>query len=103
MPIPFHVAALGGTIEVPTINGKAELTIPAGIQSGTELRLKGRGVPSLTKGRPRGDQYVKVIVEVPTNLTRDQKEKLKAFADACNDNVHPRLKAFIEKAKRFFK
>ena len=103
VPIPFHVAALGGTIEVPTINGKAELTIPAGIQSGTELRLKGRGVPPLAKGRPRGDQYVKVVVEVPTNLTRDQKEKLKAFADACSDNVHPRLKAFIEKAKRFFK
>jgi len=88
---------------VPTINGKAELTIPAGIQTGTELRLKGRGAPSLLKGRQRGDQYVKVVVEVPTNLTRDQKEKLKAFADACSDSVHPRLRAFIDKAKRFFK
>ncbi|HPY90625.1 MAG TPA: hypothetical protein PLT23_07855, partial [Lentisphaeria bacterium] len=76
---------------------------PAGTQTGTELRLKGRGVPALTKGHPRGDQYVRVIVEVPTNLSRDQKEKLQAFADACTDNVHPRLKAFIENAKRFFK
>lgn len=103
VPIPFHVAALGGDIEVPTINGKVNMTIPAGTQTGAELRLKGRGVPSLSKGRPRGDQYVKVIVEVPTNLSRDQKEKLQAFAGACTDNIHPRLKAFIEKAKRFFK
>ncbi|HQL88474.1 MAG: molecular chaperone DnaJ [Lentisphaerae bacterium] len=103
VPIPFHVAALGGDIEVPTINGKVKMTIPAGTQTGTELRLKGRGVPALTKGHPRGDQYVRVIVEVPTNLSRDQKEKLQAFADACTDNVHPRLKAFIENAKRFFK
>jgi molecular chaperone DnaJ len=103
VPIPFHIAALGGKVEVPTIQGKAELTIPAGIQSGTELRLKGRGVPSLVRGQSRGDQYVRVLVEIPTNLSRDQKEKLQAFADACNDNVHPRLRAFIDKAKRFFK
>jgi len=104
VPIQFHIAALGGKVQVPTINGKTELTIPAGIQSGTELRMRGKGVPSLIRGRGRGDQYVRVVVEVPTNLDAVQREKLQEFADLCekDQHVHPRWNAFMKKARRFF-
>ena len=104
VPIQFHVAALGGKVEVPTINGKTELTIPAGIQSGTELRMRGKGVPSLIRGRGRGDQYVRVIVEVPTNLNAAERQKLQEFAELCDkdQHVHPRWNAFMKKARRFF-
>jgi molecular chaperone DnaJ len=101
VPVPFQVAALGGKVKVPTIAGAAELKIPAGTQSGTVFRLKGKGVPSL-RGHGRGDQHVRIFVEMPRDLTPAQKEKLKAFADTCEEKNYPRLREFVRRAKRFF-
>ena len=78
VPISFVTAALGGVIEVPTLEGKAELKIPAGTQSETIFRMKGKGLPSL-EGYGVGSQNVKVTIEVPKKLTKKQKELLKEF------------------------
>ena len=101
IPIKFTLAALGGTIEVPTLSGKASLKIPAGTQSGTTFRLKGRGMPGLRSGQP-GDQLVRVHVEVPAQLTAEQRKKLEDFAIACGDADEPVARSFFEKAKKFF-
>ena len=97
------VATMGGSIEVPTLDGRANLQIKPGTQSGTVMRMKGKGIKILrdSSGR-RGDQYVKIVVEVPTNLNSEQKEKLKEFAESCGDKVHPMKESFFEKAKRWF-
>ena len=103
IPISFAKAVLGGQIEVPTLDGKANLTIKPGTQSGTVMRMRGKGIKFLRDGGGRrGDQYVKVIVEVPTNLNAEQKEALTAFAEACGDTVHPMKESFFEKARRWF-
>jgi molecular chaperone DnaJ len=101
IPVKFTLAALGGTIEVPTLSGKASLKIPAGTQSGTTFRLKGRGMPALRSGHS-GDQLVRVQVEVPTHLTADQRKKLEDFAIASGDADEPVGRSFFEKAKKFF-
>lgn len=104
VPIPFTVATLGGIVEVPTISGKAKLVIPEGTQNGTTLRIRGKGIPSL-KGGKRGDQHIKIFVEIPQKLTKQQKEKLKEFGDLCGEHAscHPIISKFMEKAKHFFK
>ena len=76
--VPFTIAALGGEIEVPTIDGKAKLKIPAGTQSNTIFRMRGKGIPYL-HGHGSGDEMVEVIVEVPEKLSKRQKELLKEF------------------------
>lgn len=101
IPIKFTLAALGGTIELPTLAGKASLKIPPATQSGTIFRLKGRGVPNLRSGLP-GDQLVRVQVEVPTHLTAEQRKKLEEFAIACGDADQPVAKSFFDKAKKLF-
>ncbi|MBN2448821.1 MAG: molecular chaperone DnaJ [Lentisphaeria bacterium] len=101
VPVPFHVAALGGTVRVPTISGAAELRVPAGTQNGKVFRLREKGVPS-ARGLGRGDQHVRIAVEVPTNLNSVQKAKLREFAELCDDGVFPRLKRFLERTRRFF-
>ncbi len=101
IPIKFTLAALGGTIEVPTLSGKASLKIPSGTQSGTTFRLKGRGLPGLRSGQV-GDQLVRVHVEVPTHLTPEQRKKLEDFAIASGDANEPVARSFFEKAKKFF-
>jgi molecular chaperone DnaJ len=101
IPIKFTLAALGGTIEVPTLAGKASLKIPVGSQSGTTFRLKGRGMPGLRTGEP-GDQLARVHVEVPTHLTAEQRKKLEDYATACGDADEPVGRSFFEKAKKFF-
>jgi molecular chaperone DnaJ len=101
MPIKFTLATLGGTIQVPTMEGKATLKIPAGTQSGTTFRLKGRGMPQL-RGGIKGDQLIRVHVEVPTSLTSEQKKKLEEFAQSYGDADEPASKGFFEKAKKFF-
>ena len=101
MPIKFTLATLGGTVQVPTMEGKATLKIPAGTQSGTTFRLKGRGMPQL-RGGGHGDQLIRVHVEVPTALTTDQRRKLEEFAQACGDADEPVSRSFFEKAKKFF-
>lgn len=101
VPIKFTLASLGGTLDVPTLTGKAQLKIPPGTQGGTQLRLKGRGMPSLRSGG-HGDQYVHVEIEVPKKLSAEQRHKLDEFGKACGDADQPVSESFFEKAKRFF-
>lgn len=101
IPIKFTLATLGGTIQVPTLQGKATLKLPAGTQSGTTFRLKGRGMPHL-RGGAHGDQLIRVHVEVPTALSSEQRKKLEDFAQACGDADEPVARSFFEKAKKFF-
>jgi len=78
VPIPFATAVLGGEVKVPILDGTASLTIPEGTQCNTVFRMRGKGIPSL-HGSGRGDQHVRVIVEVPTKLTKTQKDLLRDF------------------------
>jgi molecular chaperone DnaJ len=94
-------AALGGEIEVPTIEGKkAKLAIPEGTQTGKQFRLKGLGMPVLNTNR-RGDMYVQVTVETPVNLTPRQKELLRAF-ERESENNSPQSEGFFARAKKFW-
>lgn len=102
VPIKFTLAALGGMLKVPTLNGHAELKIPAGTQSGTTFRLRGMGMPAL-RGSGKGDQYVRIEIDVPKNLSFEQKEKLSAFADSCGDKEKPVSESWMERFKKFFK
>ncbi len=102
VPINFVVATLGGEVEVPTLQGKANIKIPSGTQSGTTFRLRGRGIKSI-KGHGVGDLLIRVSVEVPTRLNQKQKEKLQEFAELCGEDVNPIAKNFLERAKDFFK
>jgi len=101
MPIKFTLATMGGAIEVPTLQGKASLKIPAGTQSGTTFRLKGRGMPHL-RGGGMGDQMIRVQVEVPTTLSSEQRKILEDFARVSGDADHPVGESFFQKAKKFF-
>ena len=101
IPIKFTLAALGGSINVPTLFGKGSLKIPTGTQSGTTFRLRQQGIQNL-RGSGKGDLLIRVHVEVPTKLTEDQKAKLEAFADASGDPANPVSQSFVEKAKSFF-
>ena len=103
-PITFTQAVLGAELEIPTIDGKVKWTLPAGTQPGTTFRLKGKGIPNL-QGRGRGDQYVTVKVKVPTGLTGEQKEALRAFGAAMGEAVgaaeeESGLKGFFDKHKK---
>lgn len=102
IPIKFTLAALGGALRVPTLTGSAELKIPAGTQNGAVFRMRGMGMPAL-RGNGRGDQYVRIQIDVPKTLSSEQKEKLKAFADACGDGSAPISESWAEKFKKFFK
>lgn len=101
IPIKFTLAVLGGTIEVPTLFGKASLKIPHGTQSGTTFRLRAKGMPHL-RGGGQGDQLVRVHVEVPTSLTAEQRKALEEFARLSGDADEPVARSFFEKAKKFF-
>jgi len=101
IPIKFTLATLGGTIEVPTLSGRASLKIPSGTQAGTTFRLRGKGMPTL-RGSTNGDQLVRVQIEVPKKLSGRQKEILEEFAVECGDADRPVGEGFFEKAKRFF-
>ena len=89
IPIKFTLAALGGTLEIPTLSGKASLKVPSGTQSGTTFRLRGKGMPSLRSRGHTGDQLVRVHVEVPTKLNSEEEKILKDFARVCGDADHP--------------
>ena len=102
IPIKFTLATLGGTLEVPTLFGKATVKVPAGTQSGTTFRLRGKGMPSLRQRGAQGDQLVRVQVEVPTKLTSEQEKLLKEFARVSGDADHPTGASWFEKAKKFF-
>lgn len=102
LPVSFTNAALGGDVLVPTLEGKANLRIPPGTQSGTMFKLRGKGIEGL-QSRSRGDLIARVIVEVPTKLNSEQRKKLEEFAAACGDENQPIHKSFFEKAKEFFR
>ena len=101
VPVNFVQASLGAEIEVPTLNGKAAIKVPAGTQPGTVFRLKGKGVKNV-QGYGSGDLHVRLIVEVPTRLSHEQKAKLEEFAKLCDGTENPASKSFFEKARRFF-
>lgn len=101
VPISFVQAALGGDIDVPTLNGKAQIKIPVGTQNGAIFRLRGRGLPGL-QSAGIGDLHVRVTVEVPTRLNSEQKAKLQEFAALCGADVNPMAKGFFDKARKFF-
>lgn len=100
VPISFSEAALGATIDVPSLGGDVELTLVAGTQSGTTLRLRGYGMPSV-RGTQRGDHHVTVHVVVPTKLNRRQRELLEAYAEAGGDAIEQR--SFLERVKDAFR
>ena len=101
MPITFVQASLGDEVEVPTLDGKVKYKIPEGTQSGTVFRLRDKGIPKI-RGNGRGDQYVKIIVEIPKKLNDRQKELLIEFAKESGDEVHERKNNFMDKLKDFF-
>ncbi len=104
MPISFGVAAIGDTLEVPTLEGKAGLKIPAGTQPGDIFRMKNKGIQHLGS-IGKGDQLVRVQVEVPKNLTKDQKELIRKFDESCCKRGKvsmPDNTSFLDKVKEFF-
>jgi molecular chaperone DnaJ len=110
VPIPMTTAALGGSVEVPTIDGgRARVTIPSGAQSGHRLRLRTKGMCGL-HGKGRGDMYIELLVETPVNLSKDQREKLKEFeaslhpqkGAAKTKSTSPESEGFFTKAKELW-
>jgi molecular chaperone DnaJ len=102
VPVSFPQAALGAEIEVPTLEGKIKLKIPAGTQSGKVLRLKGKGFADL-HGYGSGDQLVRVSVETPRRLSARQRELLEEFARVSGEDLnHPLSKGFVDKLKEMF-
>ncbi len=101
IPISYAQAALGDEIVVPTIDGKVKYNVPAGTQTGTVFRLRGKGVKRLYR-TDRGDHYVTVKVEIPKNLSKKQSELLKAFDDSLDEKNMADKKSFFEKMKDYF-
>lgn len=102
VPISMTSAALGGTVEVPTVEGgRTKVTIPEGTHSGKQFRLKNKGMPVLRTTR-FGDMYLQVSVETPQNLSRRQKELLREFDKLSDDETHPEATGFFSKVKRFW-
>ncbi|MEL7129622.1 MAG: molecular chaperone DnaJ [Pseudomonadota bacterium] len=101
-PVPMTTAALGGEIEIPTIDGgRARVTIPEGAQTGRKLRLRSKGMPSL-RGASTGDLYIEVFVETPRKLSARQKELLRDFCECSGEGCHPESEGFIGRVKRFW-
>lgn len=99
VPVTFPQAALGATVRVPTLKGEAELKVPAGTQPGQLFRLRGLGMPDV-RGYHKGDQIVRVQVEVPTKLSKDQKELIKKFQEISDTQEYPLMHRFMEKLKK---
>lgn len=102
VPVSMTAAALGGEIEVPTIDGGRSLVrVPEGSQSGKQLRLKQKGMPAL-RGGAGGDMYIELAVETPVNLTADQKAMLREFEDSCAQSNTPNEHGFFNRVKGFW-
>ncbi len=101
LPITFAQAAMGAEVVVPTIDGKVSYNVHEGTQPGDVFKLKGKGIPHIN-GRGRGDQYVKVTIEVPKNLNSKQKEILKQFEAATTDKNYAKRKGFFDVIKKLF-
>ena len=102
VPIDMVQASLGDEVEVPTLDGKVTMKVPAGTQPGTGLRLRGKGIPSLRSKGHRGDQMVHIKVVIPTKLSEKQRVALRAFKDVAKDNINPEQKGFLDKVKDLF-
>jgi molecular chaperone DnaJ len=104
MPISITTAALGGEIEIPTLDGSARIRVPAESQTGKTFRLRGKGIKGV-RSHVAGDLFCHVVVETPVNLTSRQKELLKEFEGISDQDVarhNPRSKSWLEKVKEFF-
>ncbi len=104
VPIPMTTAALGGAVQVPTVDGaRAKVTVPSGAQSGHRLRLRAKGMTTL-HGKGRGDMYIELLVETPVNLGKEQKEKLKEFESLGDGDktTSPQSEGFFAKAKELW-
>ncbi len=101
IPLTFVQAALGAEIDIPTLETKQRYAVPEGTQSGTTVRFKGKGIPSL-RGRGRGDEYVRFVVEVPRDLSEAQKAKLREFGESLGDTNNSEHKSFFDKLKGSF-
>jgi molecular chaperone DnaJ len=101
VPVSMTTAAIGGDIEVPTIDGgKSRVKVPAGSQSGRQMRLRAKGIPAL-RGGGQGDMFIELAVETPVNLTSKQKELLREFEEMSKEN-NPELSGFFKKMKSFW-
>ena len=104
MPISITSAALGGEIEIPTLDGSARIRVPAETQSGKQFRLKGKGIKGVRSQTP-GDLFCHVVVETPVQLTERQRQLLREFESISNEDSarhNPRAKGWLEKVKEFF-
>src|SRR5438445_3007126 len=102
VPISFSLAALGGEMPVPTLDGRANVRVPAGTQRGQIFKLRGTGIANID-GRGRGDLLARVIVEVPTQLSAEQRKKLEEFSALCDERNTPLHRSFFNRAKEFFR
>ena len=102
LPINIVQASLGDEVEVPTVHGKVKLKIPAGTQTGTNFRLRGKGAPKL-RGTGTGDQHVKVKLMTPKNLTKEQTDLLRQFAKSSGMEVEEQDGSIFDKVKDAFK
>ena len=101
VPVSFATAALGGEVEVPTIDGgRSRVKVPAGVQSGKQLRLRAKGMPAL-RGGGTGDMMIELVVETPVNLTARQKELLREF-ESMSENNNPEGSSFFSKVRSFW-
>ncbi|MDO4558688.1 MAG: molecular chaperone DnaJ [Planctomycetia bacterium] len=101
LPVSYSQAALGAEIEIPTLDGKQNLTIPAGTQYGDQIRLRGRGIPNL-RGRGVGDLVVQVIIEVPKRLSAEHRKVLRELAEIEKSHVSPERRSFFQKLRDYF-
>ena len=101
VPISFPQAVLGAQVDVPSLQGKVVMRIPPGTQSGKVFRLRGKGI-AVFGGAGKGDQLVKVLVEVPEKITRSQRKLIEQLADEMDADAHPQQKSFLEKLKTLF-
>ncbi len=104
VPIPMTTATLGGSVEVPTLEGvAARITIPAGTQPGHQFRLKGKGMPQMRRKGHHGDMYVHAVVETPVKLSKKQQDLLREFADSSDEKTQPEATGFADKVKDFLR
>ena len=101
MPITFSQAVLGAEVTVPTLDGKVKYTIHEGTQPNDVFKLKGRGIPHLG-GRGKGDQYVRVVVEIPKNLNNRQKDMIRQFENSTTEKNYAKRRSFFDKLKQMF-
>ena len=101
VPISFAQATLGGEVEVPTLDGKIRMRVPSATQTGSVLRLRGKGIAHRVRGG-RGDQLVEVNVEVPTELSERARELISELGQEFGEQIRPQQRSFVDKLRRLF-